>query len=444
MNTQDTWDKFLQTARTELGDAVCELWFSSMKLTSLKDGRATVEVPNHFFKEWVQDNHHQFLPRVLTEITGVPVEVKLHISDKEDKELRRSDEKIERRTISLAKKGIFLNPKYTFANFVRGTSNEFAHDASLKVAESPARAYNPLFIYGGVGLGKTHLITAIGNKILAKHPSYRVHYVPVEQFTNEVVSAIRHARTEELKEKYRELDVLLIDDIQLLEGKQATENELFHTFNVLYENQKQIVISSDRPPVEITSITDRLRSRFGMGLVVDIQPPEMETKLAIIQRRVEADRMHLPDEVAHYIASRIKSNVRDLEGCIIRLGAYSSLSGHAIDLHIAKTVLKDIIRDDDRPLSVDEIVKEVADFYGVKLVDIKAKKRTRDIALPRQVAMFLARELTGASLGEIGKALGGKDHATVIYACKQMEKKRAEDEVFDRMIDKLKGKISPQ
>ncbi len=273
MNTQEIWDSFLQTARTELGDAVCELWFSSMKLTALKDGRATVEVPNHFFKEWVQDNHSQFLPRVLSELTGIPVEVRLHISDKEDKDLRKSDEKIERRQQSLAKKGIFLNPKYTFANFVRGASNEFARGASLKAAEAPGRVYNPLFIYGGVGLGKTHLITAIGNKILAKHPSYRVHYVPVEQFTNEVVSAIRHARTEELKEKYRELDVLLIDDVQMLEGKQATENELFHTFNVLYESQKQIVISSDRPPVEITSITDRLRSRFGMGLVADIQPP---------------------------------------------------------------------------------------------------------------------------------------------------------------------------
>ena len=443
MDTRDTWDRFLQAARTELGDAACDLWFSGMRLTALKDGQATVEVPNHYVKEWVQDNYPGLITRLMGDASGTPVEVKLHISAKEDKELRRSDEKIERRQQTLARKGIFLNPKYTFANFVEGESNKLARGAAEKVAEAPGRAYNPLFIYGGVGLGKTHLITAIGNKILTKHPSFRVHYVPVEQFTNEVVSAIRHARTEELKDKYRNLDVLLIDDVQLLEGKQATENELFHTFNVLYESQKQVVISSDRPPVEITSITDRLRSRFGMGLIVDIQPPEIETKLAIIRRRVEADRLRIPDEVAYYMASRIKSNVRDLEGCIIRLGAYSSISGHAIDLNVAKTVLKDIIRDEDRPLTVEGVLKEVAEFYGVKVADVNTKRRTRDIALPRQVAMYLARELTEASLGEIGKAIGGKDHATVIYACKQMEKRRTEDEAFGRMIEKLKGKIAP-
>lgn len=443
MKTQELWDKLLIKVRAELGEGPFDLWFAPLMLRSLKDGNAVIEVPNHFIKEWVMDNHPALIQRELSELTGAPVNVKFNISAKEDQELRKSDAKIERRQQSLARKGIFLNPKYTFEHFVTGESNRFAREAAMKSAEAPGKVYNPLFIYGGVGLGKTHLITAMGNMIIDKHKDYKVHYVPVEQFTNEVVSAIRHSRTEELKEKYRNLDVLLVDDVQLLEGKAATEGELFHTFNVLYENQKQIVLSSDRPPVEITSITDRLRSRFGMGLVVDIQPPEIETKLAIIQRRVAADRMRLPDEVAYYIASRIKSNVRDLEGCIIRLGAYSSLSGNAIDLNTAKTVLKDIIRDDDRPLTVEGVIKDVAEFYSLKVPDIKARRRTKDIALPRQVAMYLARELTGASLSDIGKALGGKDHATVIYAHKQIEKRRKEDESFDRLIEKLGNKIVP-
>lgn len=443
MNLQPIWDNFLQKVQDELGEDICALWFSRMKLTSIKDGRATLEVPDHYVKEWVTDNYPGVIQRLMNSASGSHHDIKLIISDKEDKEIRKSDEKIERKTISLAKKGIFLNPKFTFTNFVTGDSNSFAQAAARKVAEAPGRAYNPLFIYGGVGLGKTHLITAIGNEIIAKNPSFKVLYVPVEQFTNEVVSAIRHARTEELKEKYRSLDVLLIDDVQMLEGKPSTETELFHTFNDLYNGQKQIVLSSDRPPVEITSITDRLRSRFGMGLIVDIQPPEIETKIAIIQKRMDADRLRLPEEVVYYLASKIKSNVRDLEGCIIRLGASSSLSGKAIDLDTAKSVLKDIIKDDERPLTVEDIIKAVAEFYNVRLVDIKGNKRTKDIALPRQVAMYMARELTEASLLEIGKALGGKDHATVIYSHAQIKKRRMSDEAFDRMVEKLKNKIIP-
>jgi chromosomal replication initiator protein len=442
---KELWDKAQAVIRDKVGENLWELWFRPVELVSLREGQATLDIPNRFFKEWIEDNYPALVPEVLKEVSGEKEDTKVRyrISEKQDPEAKKTDAALEHRRTRLASKGIYLNPKYTFRNFVVGDSNKLAHAAAMAVAENPGRAYNPLFVYGGVGLGKTHLISAIGNSVIDRHRSFNVLYVSSEQFTNEVVHAVRHGKTDELKAKYRSLDLLLIDDVQFIENKTATQEELFHTLNTLYEAQKQMVISSDRPPREIKNITDRLRSRFNMGLITDIQPADFETKVAIIQKKMEVERITLPEEVAEFLARKIKSNIRDLEGCLIRLGAHSSLTGAPIDVEMARTVLKDIIAEDDRPLTVEGIMKAVAEHFGVKLADMKTKKRTKEIALPRQAAMYLARELTGASLSDIGRTIGGKDHATVIYACRQMAEKKAADENFNRMMESLINRLRP-
>jgi len=292
-----------------------------------------------------------------------------------------------------------------------------------------------------VGLGKTHLITAIGNAVIDKKPDISVIFVSAEQFTNEVVSAIRHEKMGELKEKYRNVDLLLLDDIHFIANKTQTQEEFFHTFNSIYERQKQIVISSDRPPKEIGAVTDRLRSRFSMGLIADIQPPELETKVAILQRKAETEKIFVPEDVAYYLASRVKSNIRELEGCLIRLGAQSSLTGRPINKDMAKNILRDLIEDDEKPVTTEHVQKIVSEHFAIKLSDMKAKKRTKEVALPRQIAMYLSKQLTSLSLSDIGKNFGGKDHATVIYACKQVEEKKGKEESFNRMIESLVRKI---
>jgi chromosomal replication initiator protein len=296
-------------------------------------------------------------------------------------------------------------------------------------------------VYGGVGLGKTHLITSIGNRIADRRREFNILYVSSEQFTSEFVAAMRHGRAEELKAKYRNLDLLLIDDVQFIEGKTGTQEELFHTINALYEKQKQIVLSSDRPPKEIKAITDRLRSRFGMGLIADIQPPELELKIAIIQKKAELEKIPLTEEVTQFLAAKIKSNIRELEGCLIRLGAHASLTGSPIDVAMAKDILKDIVADDNRPVTAEAILKIVADFFSIKCQEMKSKKRTKEIALPRQIAMYLCKQCTDSSLNDIGKNFGGKDHATVIYACRQIEERRTKDADFSRKIESLINKI---
>ncbi|GAB4388605.1 MAG: chromosomal replication initiator protein DnaA [Thermodesulfovibrionales bacterium] len=441
MTLEEIWQKSLQIIREKVGESVFDLWFSPTRLVQLKDGQATLEVPNRFFKDWIDDYHPTLVSEVLAQAAGGPVTVRYRTAVKDEAALKKSDVRLDTRRTELARKGINLNPKYTFSGFVVGPSNQFAHAAAVAVAGDMGRVYNPLFIYGGVGLGKTHLISAIGNQALQRRRDLNVLYASAEQFTNEVVSAFRHSKTEELKGKYRNLDLLLLDDVQFVENKAATQEELFHTLNALYDRQRQIVLSSDRPPKEIRSITDRLRSRFSMGLIADIQAPELETKLAIINKKAEEGRIKLPEDVVYFIGSRVKSNVRDIEGCIIRLGAHSSLTGAPVDLAMARNVLRDFMQDDDKPLTVEAIMKAVADYFGLKVQDLKAKKRTKQIALPRQIAMYLARELTDASLSEIGKQMGGKDHATVIYACKQIEARRAKDDSFDRMIENLINKI---
>jgi chromosomal replication initiator protein len=363
------------------------------------------------------------------------------MEDKADPVVKKVDVHLESRRQKLAKRGIHLNPRYTFSNYIIGPSNQFAQAAAKAVSDAPGRTYNPFFIYGGVGLGKTHLISAIGNDVINRNPEIALIFVSAEQFTNEVVSAIRHEKMGEFKHKYRNIDLLLIDDIHFIANKTQTQEEFFYTFNALYETQKQIVISSDRPPKELGAVTDRLKSRFSMGLIADIQPPELETKMAIVLRKAETEKIHISEDIAYFLASKVKSNIRELEGCLIRLGAQSSLTGKPIDKEMAKTILRDIIEDEEKPLTVEHIQKIVCEHFAIKISDMKAKKRTKEVSLPRQIAMYLSKQLTNLSLNDIGKNFGGKDHATVIYACKQMEEKRLQDEAFNRMIENLLRKL---
>ena len=441
MILEDIWNNSLSKFEERIGSNVVELWFRPIKLSQVKEQQVTLDIPNRFFKDWIEDSYPDIIAESLEGILGYPVTVRFRIAEKIDPDVKKKDIRLESRKQRLATRGIYLNPKYTFENFVIGPSNQFAQAAAKAVAEAPGRAYNPLFVYGGVGLGKTHLITAIGNAVIDKIPDFTVIYVSAEQFTNEVVSAIRHEKMGELKEKFRNVDLLLLDDIQFIANKTQTQEEFFHTFNTLYEKQKQIVISSDRPPKEIGSVTDRLRSRFSMGLIADIQPPELETKIAIVLKKAQMEKINLPNEVAYYLAARVKSNIRELEGCLIRLGAQASLTGKPIDIEMAKYILRDLVEEDEKPLTTDRIQSVVCEHFGLKLADIKAKKRTKEIVLPRQIAMYLSKQLTGMSLSDIGKNFGGKDHATVIYACKQIEDKRAKDEMFNRMVESLLRKI---
>ncbi len=435
------WNRCLELIEERVGKGAFDLWFRPIKAKQMKEDQLILEMPNRFYREWVEENYSQMINDTVREITGRDFDIRFRVSVKQDTEEKRQYAQFTQKKRALRQRGVYLNPKYTFDGFVVGPSNAFAHAAALKVSESPGTVYNPLFIYGGVGLGKTHLISAIGNHILDKMPDLKVIYVQSEQFTNEVVSAIRHDRMTELKEKYRTVDVLLIDDIQFIANKTSTQEEFFHTFNSLYEQQKQIVISSDRPPKEIQDVTDRLKSRFTMGLLADIQPPSFETKLAIVYKKAELLNIVVPHDVAEYLAMRVKSNIRDLEGCLIKLAAHSSLSGLPISLEMARHALRDMIPEEHRPITVDRILKVVSEFFGVKVQDLRSKKKTKEIVLARQVAMYLARQLTDLSLGDIGKNIGGKDHATVIYACRQVEAKKAQDESFERILESMIKKL---
>ncbi|OGW37216.1 MAG: chromosomal replication initiation protein DnaA [Nitrospirae bacterium RBG_13_39_12] len=441
MTVEDIWKKSLCKIEEKVGLSVFELWFKPIKLFQLKEQQATIDIPNKFFKDWIEDNYPEVVAEAIESVIEGPITVRYRMVEKTDPIVKKIDMRLENRRQKLANKGIYLNPKYTFENFVIGPSNQFAQAAAKAVAESPGRTYNPLFVYGGVGLGKTHLINAIGNAVIDKGMETKVIFVSAEQFTNEVVSSIRHEKMGELKEKFRNVDLLLLDDIHFIANKTQTQEEFFHTFNALYEKQRQIVISSDRPPKEIGAVTDRLRSRFSMGLIADIQPPELETKMAILLKKAEMEKINISDDVAYYLASKVKSNIRELEGCLIRLGAQASLTGRMIDIEMAKNILRDIIEEDEKPVTIDKIQRIVCEHFTLKLSDIKAKKRTKEVALPRQIAMYISKQLTSMSLSDIGKNFGGKDHATVIYAFKQIEDKRTKDESFNRTVEHLLRKI---
>ncbi len=330
-----------------------------------------------------------------------------------------------------------LNPKYTFDAFVIGAANQFAHAAARAVAERPSKAYNPLFLYGGVGMGKTHLMQAIGHEVKKRQPQSAICYLTSEKFTNEVIHSLRYDKMASFRDRFRNVDVLLVDDIQFLRQKERTQEEFFHTFNALHDSLKQIVIASDRPPKELAEIEDRLRSRFEWGLIADIQPPDLETKVAILQKKAEQERVPLPTDVALFIASNIRSNVRELEGALIRLVAYTSLTGAPLTLQTAQQVLKSIIDAQTRRVTIDSIQKAVAEQFGLRVADIKAKNNSRPIVYPRQIAMYLAKHLTEASLPEIGRQFGGKHHTTVMHSVEKIEQVRKGDKDLNRMLNKL-------
>ncbi len=402
-------------------------WIKPIKFIDSNESSYILEVPSEFHKNEIRERYISLIRDVISGLSNDSFDIVLKVAESKSEE-KRSPERGEDVppspvTVEKAKNQTFttaLNGKYTFDSFVCGSSNEFAHAASLAVAEAPAEKYNPLFIYGGTGLGKTHLMVAIGNQILSKNPDAKICYYTSETFMNEMINCIRHKKMEEFRAKFRKADLLLIDDIQFMAGREATEVEFFHTFNALYESHKQIVITSDKFPKDIPGLEERLRSRFEWGLIADIQPPDVETKVAILKKKAELNRIDLPNDVALLIGSSNASNIRELEGMLIRIGAYASLTKNKINLTMAKDILKDIIVDKSKEISIELIQKLVAEHFKIKVADLKSEKRLKNFVIPRQLAIYLCRELTKASYPEIGEKFGGKDHSTVIYAVKKI------------------------
>ncbi|MHB8173656.1 MAG: chromosomal replication initiator protein DnaA [Nitrospirota bacterium] len=454
---KDIWSEAQELISKEVSRQNFDTWIRPVRLKSIDGTGVILNVPNKFFKEWLLEHYFELLTRVLKEVLERD-EIALSFNISRGSGIAggpgRETEGIEDGTgevsppvlqgtpsqpdIRKVKTGAHgFNPKYTFCNFVVGKSNEFAHAAAKAVAENPARAYNPLFVYGGVGLGKTHLLSAICAYIKEHSPKTRITFLTSEEFTNELITAIHYNRMTEFRNKYRNTDLLVIDDIQFIAGKERTQEEFFHTFNTLHEYGRQIIMSSDRFPKEMPDMEERLRSRFEWGLIADIQPPDMETKAAIVAKKAEQEGITVPDDVSMFLANNIKSNVRELEGSLIRLGAYASLTGRQITLELARVVLRDVITEKERVIGLDEIMKLVADHFQIKISEMKSKKRTRNLVQPRQVAMYLCRTVAGGSFPEVGKAFGGKDHTTVLHACRQVDERRANDIKFDAEVEAL-------
>ncbi|HJS72854.1 MAG TPA: chromosomal replication initiator protein DnaA, partial [Vicinamibacteria bacterium] len=411
-------------------------WFRPTRLLAEHGQSVSVLVPNAHFRDWLNKHYSGVILESLDELHRPEIEVVFETerADASEAPPRSTGGIAESLAPAEVTPPPTLNPKYRFDTYVVGTSNQFANAAARAVAESPSRAYNPLFIYGGVGLGKTHLLHAIGHQILDQNPPVKMVYISAEKFMNELINAIRYDRIIEFRNKHRSFDVLLVDDIQFIAGKERTQEEFFHTFNALYDAQKQIVLSSDAPPREIPTLEERLRSRFEWGLTADIQAPDLETKIAILRKKADAEGVTLPDNVAIFIASRIKSNIRELEGSLIRLIAYSSLTGRTIDLSLTQEVLRDLLPSEEKILNLDTIQKHVADHFRLKVSDLKARNNAKSVALPRQIAMYLSKALTRASLPDIGKAFGGKHHSTVIHSVRKIDALRRSDPEFDRLV----------
>ncbi|HZY31395.1 MAG TPA: chromosomal replication initiator protein DnaA [Candidatus Methylomirabilis sp.] len=442
-NAREIWDEALSTIRGRIPRQSFDNWFRPLSLESIEGSRIKVLLPNRFFKEWFEDHYVAILKTVLEDLMFSKVEVVFRIPEQETQTgTDTRGEGSARRPVRRHRNEVtYLNPKYTFETFVVGTSNQFVHAGCLAVGEQLSKAYNPLFIYGGVGLGKTHLLHAIGHLVLRRNNRLRLSYVSSEKFTNDLINAIRFDSTVEFRNRYRSLDLLLIDDIQFIAGKERTQEEFFHTFNDLYDSAKQIVISSDSLPREIPTLEERLSSRFEWGLIADIQPPDLETKAAILRKKAQAEAVRLPDEVSLFIAKNVQSNIRKLEGSLVRLIAYASLTGREISLELAQETLKEINAERAKVITLGAIQRAVADFFRVKVEDLKSKERNQGIVLPRQVAMYLSRTMTPSSLPAIGEAFGGKDHTTVIHACDKIKRRLAGDDGFRRQIESLTQSI---
>jgi chromosomal replication initiator protein len=444
--TATIWDQVLGRIETKVNQHTFSTWFRPTSFLADTGSLLRVRVPNALFSAWLPKHYSTVLEEALAEVdrrgcevsfvtedTEVPVQPRAIRSQPQQAAPAENERRTEETVQAVEPGG--LSPRYSFDTFIVGPSNQFAHAACRAVAEAPSRSYNPLFIYGGVGLGKTHLMHAIGHYVMSHLQSLKLTYISSERFMNEMINAVRYDRILDFRERYRSVDVLLVDDIQFIAGKEGTQNEFFHTFNALYDSQKQIVISSDCPPHEIPSLEERLRSRFEWGLIADIQAPDLETKSAILKRKAETEGIPLPDNVAIYIAGKIKSNVRELEGSLIRLIAYASLKGQEITLPLAQEVLRNILQNDDRAVTIEIIQKFVADYYQLKLAELKSRNNSKSVAMPRQIAMYLCKSLTSASLPEIGKSFGGKHHSTVIHSIRKIEDLRQRDGDFNSLIN---------
>lgn len=452
---QELWSSMLADLHKTLNKQSFETWFTPTRALSYSEKKLIIEVPSRFFCDWLNEHYLSSLQETASRIAGEEVTIYFIVaSDLQSKSVAVPAPAMTAPLPSESKpSSIFepssskqvtpLNSKYTFSNFVEGNSNRFAHAAALAVSQSPAKTYNPLFIYGGVGLGKTHLLHAIGNHVNHFFPDKRVVYVSSETFMNEMISSISAGTMRAFRDRFRTVDVLLIDDIQFLVGKESTQEEFFHTFNDLHNVHKQIVATSDSHPKEI-NLEERLRSRFEWGLVADIQPPDFETRVAILSKKAQSERITVPNDVMAYIANQIKSNIRELEGSLIRVIAYASLTKSEISLELTKEVLRDLFTEDYRPITIELITETVAKEFNLKVSDLKAKKRTAAIVYPRQIAMYLARELTDFSLPEIGRFFGGKDHTTVIYGLDKIKERLSTDDklriLVNRMITVLNDK----
>ncbi|WP_223069974.1 chromosomal replication initiator protein DnaA [Paenibacillus caui] len=440
-HTSELWQQILSIIQTKLSKPSFDTWFKATKPVSISDRAVVISAPTTFAVEWLESRYTKLVSTTIYEEIGKQLEVSFVIEENKPAEPILPQPQQQPVVVEEPISNM-LNPKYTFDTFVIGSGNRFAHAASLAVAEAPARAYNPLFLYGGVGLGKTHLMHAIGHYILEHSPSSKVVYISSEKFTNEFINAIRDNRGESFRNKYRNIDILLIDDIQFLAGKESTQEEFFHTFNALHEERKQIIISSDRPPKEIPTLEERLRSRFEWGLITDIQPPDLETRIAILRKKARAENLDIPNEAMMYIANQIDTNIRELEGALIRVVAYSSLINQDVTTHLAAEALKDIIPS-SRPkiITIQDIQQKVGEYYNLRLEDFKARKRTKAIAFPRQIAMYLSRELTDYSLPKIGEAFGGRDHTTVIHAHEKITQQMKSDQELFKVINNITDKI---
>jgi chromosomal replication initiator protein len=430
------WDKILQHTERRVNPHSFATWFRPTRQERAEEDRLVVRVPARLFCKRLTETYGQLLQAVLVEIGKPDLHLEFICVEPEPPAVAPPVASPQAH-LDFDSVNHQLNPRYTFDTFIVGASNQFAHAAALAVAEQPSKSYNPLFLYGGVGLGKTHLMQAIGHALKKRNLAMRLTYISAEKFTNEVISAIRFERMPAFRDRFRNMDVLMVDDIQFIARAERTQEEFFHTFNALYDQQRQIVISSDCPPKEISAIEERLRSRFEWGLIADIQPPDLETKIAILQKKADSERVHLPDDVAEYIARSIKSNIRELEGALIRLMAYASLTGAEVNLATAQQVLRNIIDTQEKKITIEQIQKRVGEHFGLRAQDLKMKSNSKVIAFPRQVAMFLVKQLTSASLPEIGRQFGDKHHTTVLHSIKKIEALRQADKELNKTLNRL-------
>jgi chromosomal replication initiator protein len=442
---EEIWSKVIDSLKERVGQQNFDIWIKPIRFISMDGEMVELEVPNRFFKEWINEHYSPYIKEALSLLTQKPCHLQFQIrSEKMNEKEPISSLLPSYETQALPSFQPISNPKYTFDHFVVGASNQFANAACLAVANLPAKNYNPLFIYGGVGLGKTHLLHAIANHILQHRvlpDAKKICYISSEEFTNELINSIRYEKMDEFRNKFRRMDILLIDDIQFIAGKERTQAEFFHTFNSLYEARKQIVVTSDKFPKDIPNFEERLRSRFEWGLIADIQPPDIETKVAILRKKAEIENISIPNDVAFFLASQIDSNIRMLEGSLIRIGAFASLTKTPIDIQLAKEVLKNIIKPKEELISIDTIQKVVASFYNIKISDLKVKRKSKGYLIPRQIAMYLSRKLTNASLLEIGDKFGGKDHSTVIHSIKKVEERVSNEPPFKEIVENLHSRI---